>query len=105
AMLASFFSVSVSAGGTSYVMSMSPALSAATRVAGLATGVKITSVRLWVGLSHQVGLGTRTVRSPALRSFSMNGPLPIALRVAKFSSFLVMSAELTALFFSAHALD
>ena len=35
----------------------------------------------------------------------MNGPVPMALRVAKFSSFLVMSAELSALFFSAHALD
>ncbi len=86
-------------------MSMSPAFSAATRVAGLATGVKITSVRLWVGLSHQLGFATRMVFSPARRSFNMKGPVPIALRVAKFSSFLVMSAELTALFFSAHALD
>src|ERR1051325_495411 len=86
-------------------MSMSPALSAAMRVEGLATGVKITSVRLCCGLSHQLGLLTRTVRSPAFRSFSMKGPVPMALRVAKFSSFLVMSAELTALLFSAHALD
>ena len=58
-----------------------------------------------MGLSHQVGLATRTVFSPARRSFSMKGPVPMALRVAKFSSFLVMSAALTALFFSAHALD
>ncbi len=48
----------------------------------VATGVKITSVRLWVGLSHHFGLGTRTVFSPALRSFSMKGPVPMALRVA-----------------------
>ena len=75
------------------------------RVAGLDTGVKITSVMLWTGLSHQLGLLTRIVFSPALRSLSMNGPVPMALRVAKFSSFLVMSAELTALFFSAHAFD
>ncbi len=45
-MLGSFLSESVSAGGTSYIMSMSPAFSAATRVAALGTGVKITSVRL-----------------------------------------------------------
>ena len=84
---------------------MSPALSAAMRVAGLETGVKMTSVRLCWGLSHQLGLLTSTVRSPARRSFSMKGPVPMALRVAKFSSFLVMSAEFWALFFSAHALD
>ena len=84
---------------------MSPALSAAMRVAGLETGVKMTSVRLCWGLSHQFGLFTRIVFSPARRSFSMKGPVPMALRVAKFSSFLVMSAEFWALFFSAHALD
>ncbi len=75
------------------------------RVAAFGTGVKITSVRLCSGLSHQVGLGTRIVFSPARRSFSMKGPVPMALRVAKFSSFFTMSAGCTALFFSAQALD
>src|SRR5258706_4178264 len=86
-------------------MSMAPAFSAAAGVGGLATGVKIASVRLCSGLSHQLGLLTRIVFSPALRSLSMNGPVPMALRVAKFSSFLIMSAALTALFFSAQAFD
>ena len=61
---------------------MSPDFSAAMRVAAFGTGVKITSVRLCVGLSHQVGLATRMVFSPARRSFSTKGPVPMALRVA-----------------------
>ena len=59
--------------------------------------------RLCSGLSHQFGFGTSTVLTFGWRSFSMKGPVPLAFRVAKLSSFLVRSAGFVALFFSAHS--
>ena len=59
-------------------MSISPEISAATRVAALAIGRKIASVTLCSGLSHQPGLATSTVRTPGWRDLSMNGPVPLA---------------------------
>jgi hypothetical protein len=65
----------------------------------------VTSVRLCCALSHQPGLGTSTVFTSASRLLSTKGPVPLALRVAKFSSRFVRSAAVVAPFFSAQALD
>ena len=69
-------------------MSTWPEISAATRVASLPMTENSTSSTLCSGLSHQFGFFTSTVFTSASRLLSMNGPVPIALRVAKFSSLL-----------------
>ncbi len=91
--------------GSVCTMSTSPESSAALRVAGLAIGVKITSVRLCSGLSHQVGFGTITILPSAPRLLRMNGPVPIAFIVEYDTSFFVRSVALAVLFFSDHAFD
>ena len=63
-------------------MSTSPAISAATRVAFWPIGVKIASVTLLSMVPHQLGLRTRTVLIAGWRSLSMNGPVPLAFRLA-----------------------
>ncbi len=72
----------MSCSGTGSIMSISPDMSAATRVAALATGMNTASVKLCSGLSHQVGLGTSTVRTPGSRDFSTKGPVPLACVLA-----------------------
>jgi hypothetical protein len=85
-------------------MSTSPERRAATRVASLAITLNSTRVRLCAGVSHQLGFGTKTVRRSGSREESMKGPVPMALRVAKFSSREVRSATRLALLRSSHAL-
>ena len=82
---------------------MSPEASAATRVASLPIGVKMTSVTLLSILSQYAGLTTSSVRTPGWRERSMNGPVPLALSVAAFSLPLRTSTGPVALFFSHHA--
>jgi len=60
---------------------------------------------LWVGLSHQAGLRSSTVLRSGSRLTSRKGPVPMALRVAKFSSRVVRSTGFVALFFSDQAFD
>jgi hypothetical protein len=85
-------------------MSTSPERRAATRVASLAITLNSTRVRLCSARSHQLGFGTSTVRRSGSREESMKGPVPMALRVAKFSSREVRSATRAALLRSSHAL-
>ncbi len=96
---------SMSCKGTGCIISRSPASRAATRVASAPTGVKIASVMLCSTLPHQLGLGTSTVLMLGSRDLTMKGPVPLALRVAKFSTFLVTLDGSVAPFFSAHAFD
>ncbi len=95
----------MSCSGTGCIISRSPASSAATRVASAPTGVKIASVMVCSTLPHQFGLGTSTVLIPGSRDLTTNGPVPLALRVAKFSIFLATLVGSVAPFFSAHAFD
>ena len=67
-------------------MSTSPESSAATRVASDWIGVKTTSVRLCSFGPHQAAFGTSTVFTPTWRELILNGPVPLALLVAKFST-------------------
>ena len=86
-------------------MSTSPESRAATRVAALPMTLNVTSVRLCSGLSHQSGLFFSIVRRSGSRNVRMNGPVPLALRVAKFSVALVRSAGWVLLCASHQALD
>ena len=74
------------------------------RVASDWIGVKFTSVRLCLGLSHQFGLAASTVFTSTSRDFSMKGPVPLALRLAKFSFFCCKSLASFALLASHQAL-
>src|ERR1700748_3085304 len=86
-------------------MSISPESSAEVRVSAFLTMNSVASSRLCSGLPHQFGFLTSTVLTSGCRSFSMKGPVLLALRVAKLSSFLVRSAERVVLFCSHHAFD
>jgi len=54
---------------------------------------------------HQLGLRSSTVSMPGSRFFSMNGPVPIALRIAYVSSLFLKSCGFSTLCFSAQAFD
>src|SRR5690606_29441754 len=58
----------------------------ATRVASDEMGVKMISVRLWLASPHQSGFGSRTVVTSGTRRTILKGPVPLACRVAKFST-------------------
>ena len=77
--------------GTLTVASSAPDSSDEVRVASDWIGVKLTSVRLWRGLSHHAGLATSTVLMSTSRDLSTNGPVPLVLRLAKFSFFCCRS--------------
>jgi hypothetical protein len=94
-----------SCSGTGCIISRSPASSAATRVWSEPIGVNTASVMLCSALPHQPGLGTSTVRTPGSRDFTMKGPVPSALRVAKFSIFLATLDGAVAPFCSAQRFD
>ena len=68
--------------GTFTVASRAPDNRDDVRVASDLMGVKFTSVKLCLGLSHQVGLATITVLTSISRDLSMNGPVPLVLRLA-----------------------
>jgi hypothetical protein len=93
---------STSWSGTGCIRSSSPESSAATRVASLVIGVNTTSSMSCSRFPHQLGLTTSTVRTPDSRLFTMKGPVPLALRVAKFSVFFATLDGSFAPFFSAH---
>ena len=85
-------------------MSTSPDSSAAMRVAADLIGVYTISVTLPSILPHQLGLRLKTMRWSGCQEVSTYGPVPMALRWAKFSSAAFMSLGSTDLFFSAQAL-
>ena len=85
-------------------MSTSPESRAATRVASDWIGVKTTSVRLCCFGPHQPSCGARMVFTPTWRELILNGPVPLALLVAKFSTLFLTLAGLLAPLASAHAL-
>ena len=93
-----------SCSGTLTVASSAPDSSDEVRVASDWMGVKSISVRLCLGLSHQVGLATSTVFTSTSRDLSMKGPVPLALRLAKFSFFCCRSLASLALLASHQAL-
>src|SRR5437899_666789 len=62
------------------------------RVASDLIGVKTISVRLWRGfLFHQFGFAAKTLFTSTSRDFMMKGPVPLVLRLAKFSFFCARS--------------
>ena len=61
-------------------------MSAAERVAADLIGVKTISSMLPLGLSHQLGFFLSVVLVSGCQPTSVNGPVPLALREAKFSS-------------------
>ena len=88
-------------------MSTWPDSNAATRVASEAIGVKVTLVRLCSrrALSHQPGLGSATVLTPASRLTRRNGPVPLAWRVVYFSWSPDSASGVAALCFSDQLFD
>ena len=86
------FTRSTSCSGTGSITSISPDSSAATRVASLPIGVNTTSLKL----------RTSTVRVLGWRSFRRYGPVPLALKLAVFSTPLRRSTGFSALFSSHH---
>ena len=55
-------------------------------------------------IPHQFGFFFNTVFTSGSRETSMNGPVPIACRIAKVSSLFLKSCGFSTLFFSHHAL-
>ena len=90
--------------GTGSIMSISPEISAATRVDGLPIGVKIASSTLPSFFPHQLRLRTSTVRVPGSRDFRRYGPVPLALNDAVFSMPLRLSTGFSALLSMHHFL-
>ena len=85
-MLASRLMRSRSCTGGSTTMSTWPEMSAAERVAAALMGVKTMLSTLPRGLSHQSAFFFSVVRVSGCQASRMKGPVPLALRAAKFSS-------------------
>lgn len=86
-------------------MSTSPETNAATRVAGLASGLKVTVSRLCSTLSHQSGFFSSVAVASARRDFSLKGPVPLALVLAYVACWLARLVAWVTLFVSAHFFD
>ena len=69
--------------------------------------MKVTLVRLCslLALSHQSGLGSAVVRTPASRFTRRNGPVPLAWRVVYFSRSPDSAWGVVALCFSDQLFD
>ncbi|MNV65418.1 hypothetical protein D3C71_1581100 [compost metagenome] len=93
-----------SCGVGSSTMSTSPESSAAMRVAADLIGVYVIAVTLPGILPHQLGFFLSTIFTSGCQDSRMKGPVPMALRCAKFSSAFLMSIGSVDLFFSAQAL-
>jgi hypothetical protein len=68
---------------------VSPASSAAVRVASFPIGVYTMRCTLPSNLSHHPALRRSTARTPGSQLSRMKGPVPIARRLEKASSFFV----------------
>ena len=87
-------------------MSTSPESSAATRVASLRDDVELDPLEVVLRLVPPVRVRGQHGAAVGLAAPSMKGPVPVALRVAKFSLALGEVGRLgVALFSSAQALD
>jgi hypothetical protein len=85
-MLGSRLMRSRSCTGGSTTMSTWPESSAAERVAAALMGVNTMSSMLPLGLSHQAAFFFSVVLVSGCQASRMKGPVPLALREAKFSS-------------------
>src|SRR3712207_6276594 len=95
----------MSCSGIATVASIPPERRDEVRVASDLIGTKLTCVRSCCGLSHQSGLAASTVLTSTSRETSLNGPVPLAFRDAKFSLLDLRSLDSAAPFCSDHSLS